>query len=104
MLNKLLVTLVLVNFIWQPNMEPDLAGYRIYRRLPGQSFSSQPIAQIPCGPNDTSCAKGSDNVTPGEYYWAATAYDEDGFESDFSEEVTTIISGEETITLIIKGR
>lgn len=105
MKNLLIAMFVIVNFAWQPNTEPDLAGYRIFRRLPGQSFSTQPVADIPCGPNDTTCAKGYDDVVPGEYIWAAKAYDTEGYESDFSVEATSIITGEDgTITLILKNR
>jgi len=75
-------------FIWTPNSEANLAGYKIY------SSKTAP------GAYDTATDIGSPTIIDGKvvatltgyvsgvtYYFAATAYDTDGFESDYSEEV-----------------
>ena len=68
---------------WQPNSEPDLAGYKIYY---GNS-----------GPRIYSIILDVGNVTQYQitglsigstYYFAVTAYDESGNESEYSEEVS----------------
>jgi uncharacterized protein YxeA len=70
-----------VTLQWDPNSEPDLAGYKIYYGTASRTYG---------GPIDVG------NVTqhtvrdlePGiKYFFAATAYNEDGYESDYSNEV-----------------
>ncbi|RLA02578.1 MAG: hypothetical protein DRQ42_00110 [Gammaproteobacteria bacterium] len=82
-----------INFIWDPNVEPDLAGYRLYRSTQsGQGYVM--ILEIPCGPNDITCSECTDAGVPaGEYFWVATAFDTEGFESDYSVEQTTVVLG-----------
>lgn len=84
-----------VNFVWDPNVEPDIAGYRIYRStISGDYTEENRVLLIPCGPRDETCAKGTDpDVPPGEWFWVVTAFDTEGFESDYSNEQTTIITG-----------
>jgi len=70
-----------VTLIWDPNTEPDTAGYRIYYGL----LSDQYSISIDAG-NQTSYTLS--NLGDGKtYYFAATAYDQYGDESDFSNEV-----------------
>ena len=67
-----------VTFTWDANTEPDLAGYRCY-------WGSQPntyLNFIDVG-LQTTCTL---EIQPGTYV-AATAYDTEGLESDFSNEV-----------------
>jgi len=70
-----------VTLAWDPNTEPDLAGYRIYYGLLSNEYSYS----IDAG-NQTSYTLSNleDEKT---YYFAATAYDQEGNESDFSYEV-----------------
>jgi len=79
------------NFRWQPNIDPDLAGYNIYRREVGEEYSSTPRVHILCRANDDTCTKATDyNVDPNIlYYYVATAFDDEGFESEYSEEADT---------------
>lgn len=84
-----------VHFLWEPNSEPDLAGYRIFRRLPGEQYDyTSPVVDIPCGANDSTCARGFDPLVPdGTYFWVVRAYDTEGYESEDSNEQTdTLIS------------
>lgn len=70
-----------VTLAWDPNTEPDVAGYRIYYGLERDQYSNR----IDVG-NQTSYTLASlaDGKT---YYFAATVYDQEGNESDFSDEV-----------------
>ena len=71
-----------IDLSWQPNTEPDLAGYAVYRRAdsgPWQRIS--PAAPI-AGP-----AFHDAQVQPGEtYHYAVTAIDQSGHESARSAE------------------
>lgn len=99
MKHKLLVLLLLitVHFRWDANTEPDLAGYRIFRRPAGSIYDySIPVADIPCTGGDTSCTTGSDvNVPDGDYYWVVRAYDTEGYESEDSNEQHKLITSVE---------
>jgi len=85
---------------WDPNTEPDLAGYRIYFTLTsgdytfGGSSSQNFLADIPCPPNDVSCCiYNKPNLSGPGYYFVATAYDTDGFESLPSNEINSLPPG-----------
>ena len=64
---------------WDPNSETNLRGYRVYTGRQSRVYDSvldvgnQTLAQLA--------------TTPGTTYYAVTAYDADGLESDFSDEV-----------------
>ncbi|NIQ37675.1 MAG: hypothetical protein GTN81_03695 [Proteobacteria bacterium] len=73
-----------LDLAWDPNTEPDLAGYRIYYG----TASGQYTDFVDVG-DTTTYRLGSlqDGVT---YYLAATAHDTSGNESDYSNEVSSI--------------
>ena len=79
-----------VSFQWDANTEPDLAGYKIYRsQTSGVYDLANPVMTIPCTVNDTSCTQTTEMEVPdGIWYWVATAYDSEGNESGFSNELT----------------
>jgi hypothetical protein len=91
-----------VTLAWDANSEPDLAGYMIYYG----SFVGGPYDGIGSadGPSPIVIAL-SDLEDPqnpafvvsgledGTHYFVATAYDADGFESGFSNEVMVWIAG-----------
>lgn len=79
-----------VSFRWDANSEPDLAGYRIFRRAAGAQYDyTSPVVDIACGPNDSSCTEGTDLAVPdGIYFWVVRAYDTEGYESIDSNEQT----------------
>lgn len=64
---------------WDANTETNLAGYRVYSGRQSRVYDSvldvgnQTLAQL--------------TTQPGTTYYAVTAYDTDGLESDFSDEV-----------------
>jgi hypothetical protein len=67
---------------WDPNTEPYCIGYRAYVGTSSQSYDRV----IDVGTNTFWPIEG---VAPGtNYFMAVTAYNPDGLESDFSEEVT----------------
>ena len=78
----------IVRFAWNPNSEPDLAGYRLYQsEQPGQYEGSAPVLEIPAGTE--TCQVGP--LNPGTYFWVLTAFNESLRESGHSNEVSTTI-------------
>jgi hypothetical protein len=75
-----------VTLAWDPNTEPDLAGYRVY-----YGFGSRNYDHVLDVGDRTNC-----QVTGLEqgrtYYFAATAVNAANMESDFSNEVSTSLS------------
>ncbi len=71
-----------VTLIWDPVTHPDLAGYKIYY---GNSSRNYDVT-TDVG-NQTSCTI-TDLIDTEPYYFAATAYDIYGNESDYSNEVS----------------
>ncbi len=71
-----------VELVWHPNSEPDLAGYKVYRREDGKPFEllSHELARTPVF-QDTTAAPGR------AYFYAVSAVDLSGNESPKSEEV-----------------
>jgi hypothetical protein len=70
-----------VTLAWDPNTDPDLAGYRIYYGLTNNQYSSS----VDVGNRTSYTLSSLENGKT--YYIAATAYDRYGDESDFSNEV-----------------
>jgi hypothetical protein len=77
---------------WSPNPEPDLNGYMIYYGTSSRDYSwSVNVGDY------TSCAISDSRFEDGQtYYFAATAYDEHGNESGYSDEVTYTFSAADT--------
>ena len=72
---------------WDANPEPDVKGYRIYYGTSSRSYSQV----IDVGKaTEYSINNLQENVP---YYFAVTAYDTAGNESDFSAEVSVIFNG-----------
>jgi hypothetical protein len=70
--------------VWNPNSEPDLAGYKVYQRT-----------DLTYGPPVAILGKVTTYTTPilpsGLTYWAVTAYDLAGNESAKSAEVSKVV-------------
>jgi purine-cytosine permease-like protein len=72
-------TITNVTLVWDRNPEPDIAGYNVYYgRISGDYTRLVPVAD----PTAIIAVKGSKTV-----YFAVTAYNTNGMESGFSEEV-----------------
>jgi len=94
-----------VTFTWDKNIEPDLAGYRLYQSatpdgqvVDGTSF----VMEIPpeAGLYDTGIIPSLDpakdaytliSVPDGTWYWVLTAYDTQNNESGKSNEVSATV-------------
>ncbi len=85
-----LVSIATEDFIsisWDANLEKDLAGYRVWRKMEGEDeyilLTTLPIQENAF--NDTNVAKKK------RYYYAVTAQDKSGNESPKSESVSQAI-------------
>jgi hypothetical protein len=75
-----------VNLAWDPNVEPDVAGYKVYYGLGSRNYDH--VMDVG---NFTSCVvTGLDQGRT--YYFAATAVNTANIESDFSNEVSAALS------------
>lgn len=72
--------------IWNANAESDLAGYKIYRRTASSTSYGAPLAIVPLASSTTYTASGQQSGST--YFFSITAYDNAGFESVFSNEVS----------------
>ena len=71
-----------VDLEWDPNTAPELAGYKIYWGTSNGNYTSSKDAG-----NNTICTiTGLNEGTT--YYFAATAYDSEGAESDYSNQIS----------------
>ena len=73
-----------LDLAWDPNSEPDVAGYVVYYgTYPGQYFDWIDLGK-------TTSARIVGLIEDTEYFLALTAYDVFGNESDFSGEVSGV--------------
>lgn len=73
---------------WNPNPEADLAGYKIYYGTTSRIQGSYAETVVISDKNLTNWSL----TLPGDtYYFALTAYDSSGNESDFSVEVSAVV-------------
>jgi hypothetical protein len=75
-----------VTLQWDANTESDLAGYKVYIGTASGVYG----APMVIGKLTTYTFA---NLPAGTYYFAVTAYDTAGFESGYSNEVTTAVAG-----------
>jgi hypothetical protein len=75
------------NFSWLPNPETNLAGYKIHYGTTSAQYDHAVDMGNPPPVNGVVLGTVSGLVDGTTYYFAATAYDADGFESAFSQEV-----------------
>jgi len=87
---------------WDQNTEEELAGYYLYSGTSSRNYKETPI-MLPKGglPEESGRVGYALSLTASEgvtYYFAVTAYDESGYETDFSNEVQYSLPGEEPDT------
>ena len=70
-----------VNLAWDPNSEQNLAGYRVYYGTESSNYTQTMDASIPSA-TVTDLTEGT------TYYFAVTAYNTEGVESGYSNEVS----------------
>lgn len=75
-----------VTLAWDPNTESDLAGYKLYYGTASGVYGTV----ISVGNQTTYTVTG---LPAGTYYFAVTAYNTEGLESGFSNEVSATVSG-----------
>ena len=86
-----------VTLQWDLNPETGIAGYRVYYGTASRTYS----APIPAGLQSAHTVAG---LATGTYYFAVTAFNIDGLESAFSNEVSTTVTGTGTsVTCDING-
>lgn len=71
---------------WDPNSEPDLAGYKVYCGSVSKQYGLPTTLPMPHAPTATVSL-----LTPGIYFCAVTAYDTANNESGFSMEVSKTV-------------
>jgi len=81
-----------VTLAWDPNRESDLAGYRIYY---GEMSGEYAFEQDVGSRTEHTVNYLGEGKT---YYFAVTAYNLDGFESDYSREVAYTVPVESQTT------
>ena len=74
-----------VPLAWDASVSENIVGYKVYVGTASKTYGS-PIA---VGNQTAFTVTG---LTPGTYYFAVTAFDADGNESDFSNEVSKTVS------------
>ena len=80
---------------WDPNTEPDLEGYVLYGRQgsPGPPFDHiDTYPEVDLADPLTPRAVIADLESDVTYYFAVTAYDTEGYESDYSN-VVSVLNG-----------
>ena len=80
-----------ITFAWDLSPDDSLlgagGGYRLYQSKTSGAYSAPPVATVLPGISTVSIAVNA----LGRHYWVATAFAEDGTESDYSNEVSTVI-------------
>jgi fibronectin type 3 domain-containing protein len=76
-----------VSLAWDANSEGDLAGYHVYVRTAAESYTT-PTASVVAPATTHSVADLASGTT---YYFVVSAFDVDGYESGFSNEVSAIV-------------
>ena len=81
-----------VQLTWNPNAEPDLAGYKLYYGTVPRTTA--PYTQT-VAINDKNTSTWNLTLSSGTYYLAVTALDAIGNESAFSSEVSAVVPSTE---------
>ena len=95
-----------VTLAWDPNDELDLAGYILYVNEDGAGspyYQLDKVSLVEIEPDNPmyTATELNENI---QYCFVLTAYDTDGYESGFSNEVCVLIGQDDTIILPQKVR
>lgn len=83
LLSLALCSAATVTLAWDPNPEPDIAGYRIYWKTNMATYATNRFVAVTNGTSGSV----SNLLLGGTYRFVATAYNTAGLESDYSNEV-----------------
>ncbi len=76
------------HFSWQPNSEPNLAGYKIHYGTTSETYTNTTDVGNPPPSGDNKIHDYIQNLVEGTtYFFVSTAYDTEGNESGYSSEV-----------------
>src|SRR5882762_931237 len=75
-----------ITLAWDPGIDPSVAGYNLYYGPSSRNYTNSVLARSATTVTVSNLAAGF------TYYFAATAYDTNGIESDYSSEVTVLSS------------
>lgn len=80
-----------ITFAWDLSPDDSLlgptGGYRLYQSKTSGAYTGVPVASVVPGVSTVTITA----TAMGRHYWVATAFAEDGTESDYSNEVTMVI-------------
>lgn len=85
-----------VTLAWDPNPESDLAGYIVYYGSASRNYTNA----VNVGNITTNTVSGL--VNGATYFFAVTAYNTNGLESDFSAEVSYLASSDSVIATTLQ--
>lgn len=74
-----------ITLLWDKNTETDIEGYKVYTGTSSKSYGTSPICQVDSNWNSCTVSVARDGKT---HYYAVKAYNTEGLESDFSNEVS----------------
>ena len=82
-----------VNLTWTPTADAIVAGYNVYYGTTSGGYQNQ----VPVGTNPIAAVSGLVDGT--QYFFAVTAVDVFGVESDFSTEASYLVPGDQAPTI-----
>jgi fibronectin type 3 domain-containing protein len=74
-----------ITLLWDKNTETDIEGYRVYSGISSKTYATNPICQVDSNWNSCTVIVPLDGKTR---YYAVKAYNTEGLESAFSNEVS----------------
>ena len=94
-----------ITLAWDPNSEPDLAGYRLYGQTEGEDSDFRLLATIPLADIDPQAPQHTvfDLMPDTQYRFTITAYNLSGDESGLSNSVCIINGQQCTATFSTTG-
>jgi len=82
-----------IGLAWDSNTEGNMASYRVYQTINSGSYPDTWVREVPhIWDVDTQSVLLQD-VPDGTWFWVVTAYNTEGDESGYSNEVTTTVAG-----------
>jgi len=74
-----------ITLLWDKNTETDIEGYKVYSRVYGSHYTNIPTCQVDSNWNSCTFNDAEDGKI---HYFAVKAYNTEGLESKFSNEVS----------------